>query len=171
MAFLDFLLGKKQKTRQFQQFTPQQQSVLNNILSQASRSLPQQTQYLESLLSPGSQAEEAFASPAFRQFNEQILPSIAERFTGQFGEGSQRSSAFGQQLGQAGAGLAERLAALRASLAGEGISGLRNLLGAGLGQQFQNVTTGGSPGLLQGLLGGLRVSAIPGLPGVGFGGF
>lgn len=139
--------GKREKTQQFQRYTPQQQDVLNQLLSAGSQSIPQQTQFLQSLLSPGSEAEQAFAAPAFREFNEKIIPSIAERFTRDFGEGSGRSSAFGQQLGQAGAGLAENLAALRAQLAFQGIGGLQNLLGTGLSQQFDTVQRAAQPGL------------------------
>ena len=44
------------------------------------------------------------------QFNQQTIPGLQERFTG---AGGQRSSAFGQQLGQAGADLNVNLEALR----------------------------------------------------------
>jgi hypothetical protein len=44
------------------------------------------------------------------QFNQQIVPGLAERFSG---AGGQRSSAFGQQLGSAGADLATALGALQ----------------------------------------------------------
>jgi len=45
-----------------------------------------------------------------RQFEEQVIPGLAERFTGM---GGQRSSAFRQQLAGAGGDLAQRLAGLR----------------------------------------------------------
>ncbi len=170
MAFLDFLLGKKEKTKQFQTFTPQQQGILNQLLSLGSQSLPQQSQYFESLLQPGSEAEGAFAAPAQRQFQEEIIPSIAERFTGQFGTGSSRSSAFGQQLGQAGAGLAERLAAMRAQLAGQGAAGLQGLLSTGLSPQFSTAFRPAAPGFLGSLLSGVAPAAGQAALGFGFGG-
>lgn len=148
MAFLDFLFGKKEKTQQFQRYSPQQEAVLNQLLGQTSRTIPSQVDFLSSLLSPGSAAETAFSAPSLRQFEEDIIPSIAERFTGSFGEGSQRSSAFGQQLGKAGAGLAENLAALRSQLAFQGIGGLQSLLGSGLTQRFDTALRPATSGLL-----------------------
>lgn len=49
------------------------------------------------------------ANEATRQFEQDIIPGLAERFSGM---GGQRSSAFQQSLGQAGGDLASRLAAL-----------------------------------------------------------
>ena len=74
-----------------------------------------------------------------RQFNEQIVPGIAERFSG-LGSGAQSSSAFQQALGGAGADLSERLGALRGGLQGQAanqalgyaqqpVSNLQNFLG------------------------------------------
>jgi hypothetical protein len=74
----------------------------------------QSQNYISQLLTPGSEAQRAFEAPAMRQFNEQIVPGIAERFSGL---GAQSSSAFGQTMGQAGSSLSERLASMRQSLA------------------------------------------------------
>lgn len=170
MAFLDFLFGKKEKTQQFQQYTPQQQQVLNQLLSQASQSIPQQTQFLQSLLSPGSEVEQTFAAPALRQFDEEIIPSIAERFTSGFGPGSYKSSAFGQQLGKAGAGLSEALAALRSQLGFQGISGLQGLLGTGLTPQYETAFRPRTQGLLGQGLGAFSQGLGLGLPSLLLGG-
>ena len=56
---------------------------------------------------------ESFAAPFRREFNEQTVPGIAERFAGL---GGLSSSGFQQSLGQAGAGLNEKLAALHGGL-------------------------------------------------------
>lgn len=48
---------------------------------------------------------------ARQNFYQNTIPSLAERFSG-LGAGSQRSSAFSQSLGQAGAGLESALASL-----------------------------------------------------------
>jgi len=49
------------------------------------------------------------------QFAQQTVPSLAERFTS-MGAGAQSSAAFARKLGQAGAGLEQSLAAMRARL-------------------------------------------------------
>lgn len=136
MSFMDFLFGKGEKTQQFQSYTPQQQQVFGQLLNQGSRQLPQAFDFLSQLLTPGSEALEAYSAPSMRAFEEQTLPTIAERFTGM---NAQKSSAFGQQLGQAGAGLQENLAAQRARLGSSAISQLQSLLQGGLTPQFENV--------------------------------
>lgn len=155
MAFLDFLFGKKEKTQEFQKYNPQQEAALNQLLAGGQKQLPEAFDYLSMLLSQDPQQMAAFEAPAMRQFNEQIIPGIAERFTSQFGPGSQRSSAFGQQLGAAGAGLAERLQAQRSGLGLSALSQLQSLLSGGLGQRSDKVVRPAQPGLLQGLVPGL----------------
>lgn len=105
----------------FSTLNPQQQQMF----SQLSRSLGQRggaiseqptfqagETYLQQIL--GGETG-AFEAPYMRQFNEQIIPGLAERFSG-LGSGAQRSSAFQQALGAAGADLTERLASLRGQL-------------------------------------------------------
>lgn len=155
MAFLDFLLGKKEKTQEFRRFEPQQEQLLNQLLGGGQQLLPSGFEFLTSLLSQDPSQMQAFERPALRQFEEQILPSIAERFTGQFGPGSMRSSAFGQQLGAAGAGLSERLQAQRGGLGMSALSQLQSLLSPGLAQRTDRVIRPAQPGLLQQVLPGL----------------
>lgn len=76
--------------------------------------------YYQGLMQPGSEAYQNFAAPEMRQFNEQIMPGIAEQFAG---VGGLSSSGFQQQAAQAGTGLAERLAALRSGLQMQGAQG------------------------------------------------
>lgn len=73
------------------------------------------TNYLQNLLSGSPEAFQQFEAPIKRQFQEQVIPGIAERFSG-LGSGAQSSSAFQQALGQAGSGLSENLAALRGGM-------------------------------------------------------
>lgn len=70
------------------------------------------------------------AQQARTQFAQSTIPGIAERFSGM---GAQGSSAFGQQLGQAGAGLEQGLAGMESqhNLQQQGL--LQSLLGLGLG--------------------------------------
>lgn len=155
MAFLDFLFGTAEKQQQVPRFTGQQQRALSGLLSGVQQQLPQGLDFLSQLLSGGGVSEETYDRPALRQFSEQIVPGIAERFTGEFGPGSQQSSAFGQQLGQAGAGLAEALAAQRSQrgvqqqqLGLQGLSQLQALLGAGLAPQYDTRFSPAQPGFL-----------------------
>lgn len=129
--------------------------------------------YYSKLLSGEPGAFEEFEAPIKRQFEEQVLPGIAERFSGA-GAGAQSSSAFQQSLGQAGAGLSENLARLRAELQGGAASSLGSLfsgLGSlGLGTNtFENVYEQGSPGLLDSLLAALG-GGLGGGIGQGLGG-
>jgi len=87
------------------------------------------SKYAQDLMSPDSQAYQAYKAPMMREFQEQIIPGISERFAGL---GAQSSSALNQALGQAGSGLEERLAALRSGLQMQG-AGLQSQLAQ---QQF-----------------------------------
>ena len=135
-------------------FSPEQQSMLGQLVSGlGGQGGPLQggLQNLQQMLSGGS---EAYEKPAMRQFNEQIIPGIAERFTG-MGAGAQQSSAFGQQLGQAGAGLSENLAMQREGQKSQGLQQLMQMLGIGMQSPFQYMQIPGTEGGLSKLLGGL----------------
>lgn len=131
--------GKDKKKESFQQLptlTPQQQSVLSQLLGNVQNALPPAFSYLQNLLQDNPESYNDYEAPYMRQFNEQIVPGIAERFSG-LGAGSQRSSAFQQALGQAGAGLSESLAGQRANLRQNSISQLQGFLGSGLRSPFE----------------------------------
>ena len=149
MAFLDFLLGKKEKTEQVPRFTPQQQGLQNDVISGTQQGLPQAFQYLQQILGDSPELMEQFQAPAMRQFNEDIIPSIAERFSSM---GSQKSNAFGLELGQAGAGLAENLEAQRANLKGGAVNSLQGLLNPSMQSSFENNFRPATSGLLGGAL-------------------
>lgn len=138
---------------QLPRFTRPQQAGLDQLLQQGLQGL-QQLPSAE--FGPIRQMAE-------RQFQEQTIPGIAERFTGQ---GAQRSSAFTQALGSAGAGLQERLAGLEQEFnmnqRNQQIGLLMNLLGMGLTPQFQQEFIAGQPGMGAQFAGGLA-------PGIGQG--
>lgn len=109
---------------------PQQEQIFN-MLSSLFGGLGQQGgNYLSELLSGDSESFDRFAAPYKRQFEEEIVPGIAERFAG---VGGLSSSGFQQALGQAGAGLTENLASmreqLRSQIPGQIFSNLQNILG------------------------------------------
>lgn len=159
MSFLSFLFGKKPKTETVDPYSPRQRSALDQILGESSSQLPQVFDVLKGLLSQSPEALEAFEAPAKRQFQEDIIPSIAERFSG---IDAQKSSAFGQQLGQAGAALSENLASQRGGLQMQAIAQLLGLLQGGLGAaQPDQIRHGGSSGFLGNLGLGVGKSLFP----------
>lgn len=91
--------------------------------------------YLQELLSGSPESTAAFEAPLKREFNEQTVPGLAERFSGA-GAGAQKSSAFGQALSSAGAGLSENLGALRGGMRMQGLQQLMSLLVPAMQQSF-----------------------------------
>lgn len=157
MAFLDFMFGKKEKTQQFQRFTPQQQQTLNQINSNNQQQLPQAYDFLSQILSQDPQMMQRFEAPARRGFAEQTVPTIARRF-GHLN--AQSGSAFNQTLANAGKSLEESLAANRAQYGFNALSQLQGLTNTGLTPQFENVLRPRAPGFLE----NAALSAIPTIP-------
>jgi len=92
-----FWNGQPAGVETFNQYTPEQQAAFSQILQQALSGIGQNKFDFAPI---ENQARQGFA--------EQTIPGIAERFSKL---GAQKSSAFGQQLGAAGAGLEGNLAA------------------------------------------------------------
>ena len=148
MALLDFLFGREPKMRQLPAISPEQQELLSDLIGQIRGPLTEGISGLQQILAGEPEAFEAFEKPAMRQFEEQIVPGIAERFTG-MGTGAQRSSAFAQALGKAGESLSERLAAQRGAMQQQAMGQLSQLLGLGLRQPtFGYQMQPGTPGFL-----------------------
>lgn len=154
-----FLRGTPARATTLPTVTPQQAATNQ----QANLNSQQLMSYLVNNLMGGQQGQGRFdfapiAQRARTQFEQQTIPSIAERFN-TLGRGALSSSGFAQTLGQAGAGLEEGLAAQEAQfgLQQQGLlqSLLGQLLGAGSQQQFENLYQPSQPGFLQSLLPGL----------------
>ncbi len=154
MSIGQFFMGTPERTEQLPSVTPELAQYLQQIISQLGGPTSDVFKYISDLFSDDPEAFERFAAPARREFQEQTIPGIAERFTG-MGAGAQSSSAFQQQLGAAGAGLSERLQAMREGLKGQGISALQGMQQIGMTPQFGYQTTAAQPGFLQNLLGPL----------------
>lgn len=147
--FMDFLFGKGSKTKTKPIYNPQQRNVLDQLLSGLQSQLPQGLQNLQNILGGDEASFKAFEAPARRNFEQQTLPTIAERFTGQFGTGSQQSSAFGQALGTAGRELEENLFAKRQGLQGDALSQLLQLLSPATSPRNYEYTRPRQPGFLE----------------------
>lgn len=179
MALLDFLFGSGDKLQKVQTMSREQQGALSNLFSQLGLmgqeggNYNQSQNYLSELLGGGQESYDKFAAPYMRQFNEQTIPGISERFAGANAQGGGLSSSgFGQSLGAAGAGLQDQLAHLREGLRSNAATSsqdqYRQLLGLGLGTQangFQSIK--GRPGLFQQLLGASGGVTSGGLSGLG----
>lgn len=151
---------------------PQQQQLFSQFSSLLGPLLGQSGGYLGDLLSGSSDALDRFQAPYMRQFNEQIVPGLAEQFAG---VGGLSSSGFQQALGQAGAGLSENLAALREQMRSQVPSQIMGNVQNLLGQNTQALLPKQMPWWQQGLIGvgsglgqGLGMSAGGGM-GAGIG--
>lgn len=99
----------------FSTLSGQQQDLYNTLLGKLKDQL-------------GGEGMDRFQAPYLREFQEKIVPGLAERFAG-MGAGAQSSSAFQQALGSSGTDLAERLGVLGSQREQGALSGLSNLLG------------------------------------------
>ena len=131
-----FLGGQPEKVEQFSRFSPENQQSFNDLIGSILGQYQQGGDF--------SGGFEPQAQKARTQFQQQTVPSIAERFTQM---GGQRSNAFAQTLGQAGAGLEEGLAAQGSQFGQRQQQLMQGLLG--LGQQ-ESVLRPAEPGFLQG---------------------
>lgn len=132
--------GKSRPERQIRmgRYTPGQESGLDQLLGMGLQNVD---------LGPIEQR-------AMQQFQQETVPSLAERFTSM--GGGQRSSAFGSTLGRAGGDLSSQLAALRPQL------GMQQLQ-MGMQPRFESIFQPQSPGGMQQLGAGLMGAGMSGL--------
>lgn len=115
MGFGDFLFGDPGGVESYERLTPSQMRALNKIVT--GHGIESDPIYqtgrasLMKFLGPGGL--DAFQQPYLQQFNEQIVPGIAERFGG-IGAGS--SSGLNQALSQASRDLTTQLAGIGSQL-------------------------------------------------------
>lgn len=139
MGLSNFLFGKKEQMMTPSLMTGGQSDLLQQLMGGLSGQggigggpLGAGMQSLMDILGGGT---EKFEQPLMRQFYESEVPKLAEMFGGADALGS---SGFQQSLGQAGAGLAERLGAMRGGLQNQAMGQLGSMMGQGLGaKQFQ----------------------------------
>jgi hypothetical protein len=129
--------GRRDKLRKVDTMTPGQQRVLNQLTQmlspegQLGQGFGESTDLMRQYLDPNSQAVKQFTEPYMRQFNEQTVPGLAERFAGSGAMGGALSSSgFGQSLGAAGGQLQSQLAALKAGLGQQAAQSLMGQYGS-----------------------------------------
>ena len=164
----------KDKTKKIPTMTPGGQQFLDQLFNQlGSGGLGQSNTnamgLLNQLMNPSSQATQQFTQPYMDQFNQQIVPGLAERFAGAGAlGGGLSSSGFGQSLSAAGGNLQNTLAALKSQLGMQAANQLMgqysNLAGMGLNSRpFGYTYQPGGPGVLQSALTGYSQAGFPGL--------
>lgn len=150
------LFGGRGKVKQAPTLTPQQQGLQQQLMSglQGGPSSIPGLDYLQQLMSNDPNAFAAYEAPAMRQFQQEIVPGIAERFTG-MGMGSRNSGAFQQQIASAAGRLSQDLAAQRANLRQGAMGQLMGMYGQAMQPQFTNYYQQPQQGFFPGLLGGM----------------
>lgn len=170
--------GSKDKMNKVNNYTPQQSQFLDNMMKMLNEGAVGQgqgeaTDYWREMVNPSEESFNRFADPYKRQFEQETVPMLAERFAGAGGGmgGGLSSSGFGQSLSAAGGNLQSNLAALKSNLGMQAASGLSNqysnLANMGLSAQPFNYTyQPGGPSSAQSFL---NSYANQGFPGVGGG--
>lgn len=167
MGLFDFLFGKKSKVQQVPTFSPEQQNLFNQLLSgqggvRNEALFRQAEDALMNLLNPEPEASRAYTNQAVRDFEQSILPGIAEQFAGA-GAGALGSSGFRNASIEAGRRLAENLAVDRLNRQQGAISQAFNASQIPFSQQlsllaqrpFNSVQREGSLGLIPSFLTGV----------------
>lgn len=168
------LFEKKPSMEKFDILDPQQkafQQQILQLLSGQGGQLSGPLGELQKMISGSPEALKAFEDPLKKQFNEEVVPGLAERFSG---AGAQRSSAFQQALGQAGTDLTTKLGALKGQLQMQGLQNLMPFLQQAFRPSFgleQKPGGGFWSDILGGFAGGISpgagMSAFKGLEGLG----
>ncbi len=118
------LFGSKEKMQKLPTMSPEQQSQLMQVLQhldpsgQLGQAYEQSIGGMQEFMDPSSEAMQRFSDPYMRQFEQQTIPGIAERFAGAGGGlgGGLSSSGFGQALSSAAGDLQSNLASMKTGL-------------------------------------------------------
>lgn len=157
---MDLLTGTPEVRENVSTLRPEQEPLYNQLTQAgqqrgAGGAFGDSADYYRNLLSDDSADFNSFAAPQMRQFNEDIIPGLAEQFAG-MGSGGLSSSGFRNAAVGAGTDLSERLGAIRAQLRQQGAQGLQNIGQMGLQNFSQNmVTQPGTEGILAPALGAI----------------
>lgn len=167
----------KDQTKQLPTMTPEQLNLLKQSIGnlqggQLGKGYGESLDLLRDYMDPSGQAYQKFADPYMRQFEQETVPMLAERFAGLGGGmgGGLSSSGFGQSLGAAGANLQSSLAALKTGLAQQAAQQLMGQYGQqqgmALGQRpfgYQHIQ--GGPSVGQNAFASYAEQGFPGLQG------
>ena len=137
--------GTPEKRENVSTLLPQQQGLADQAIQAGMRpgaggAFGDAADYYRNNLSDNPADFDAFAAPALRQYNQDIMPGISEQFAG-MGAGGLSSSGFRNAQVQGATDLSERLGALRANLRQQSAQGLQGIGQAGLQNFSQNMET------------------------------
>lgn len=137
----NFLFGQRGGFQKPQEtLSPEQKQLRDTLLQLSGQGTQDAFGYLQSILSDQPEAFNAFEAPIRRQFEQEIVPGLAERFgAGAGSAGALSSSSLNRSLSQAGRDLSTNLAGLRAGLKDQAIGRLQGFLGTGLTPTLQQV--------------------------------
>lgn len=149
----NFFTGTPEKRENVSTLRPEQEKLYQNLQNAgmqqgAGGAFGDAADYYRNNLSDNPADFDSFAAPQLRQYNQDIMPGIAEQFAG-MGSGGLSSSGFRNAQVQGATDLSERLGAIRAGLRQSSAQGLQNIGNQGLQNYSQNmVTEPGTEGLL-----------------------
>lgn len=152
-AASNFLTGTPEKRENVSTLRPEQEPLLQQGINAgmgtgAGGAFGESADYYRNNLSDNPADLAAYAAPALRQYNEEIVPGLSEQFAG-MGAGGLSSSGFRNAQIQGATDLSERIGQIRANLRQQSAQGLQNIGQIGLGNYSQNmVTEQGTQGLL-----------------------
>lgn len=136
----DFWVGTPNKLESLQRFAPYQQNAMYGLLGMGMQGL--QNPY---------QGFEPIAKSVRQNFEQNTLPSLAERFTS-MGKNSMTSPLYMSQMHNAGANLDTGIGALQAQYGLQNQQNMGRFLQLGLQPQYEHANIPGQNGLLQYLL-------------------
>jgi len=180
MSFFNFLFGDRDRMRNQNLFTPEQQQALQQYYNNPIQQNPLYQSggsYLQQLLSGDPNAFSQFEAPIQQKYQQEIIPGLAEQFAGAgTGAGAANSSGLYQTLAQAGRSLSTDLAGLRGQLQMQALpqalgyaqQPYQNALSGLQARQFQPYYQQGSTGLVGGIANGIG-QGLAGGAGLGFG--
>jgi len=138
--FKEFFTGSPMRSNQLALYTPEAQQMMSNAMRTGFEGLKQFD-------------FEPIRQQAMQNYQQNIVPGLAERFTSM---GGRRSSGFQQALGASGANLMSNLAALEEDYNVQRQPMFQDLMKMGMQQQWENVvspeTTGFGAEFLKNLL-------------------
>jgi hypothetical protein len=147
MSFWDFWTGTPEKRENVSNLRPEQEGLYNQAVNAGKGrggggAFGDAADYYRNNLSDNPADFDAFAAPALRQYNQDIVPGISEQFAGMGAGGSGLSgSGFQNAQIQGATDLSERLASMRAGLRQQAAQGLQNIGQTGLQNYSTNMQT------------------------------
>lgn len=156
----NFLFGQKGGFEQYPTQTPQQSQYQNQILELLQGATPDAFNYISQILGNDPEAFKDFEQPFINQFEQEIVPDIAERLGGKAGShGSLSSSGLFRQTAQAGKDLETNLASLRSGLKNQALSQLQSFINPATQSAFGTAYRPETGGFL-GSAGGPAIAAL-----------